>query len=197
LVDNLGLTDRGGEIMATWDKTDNIVKYLDTATLDNVDYVTAPTPGCTLSLSATGSTCTDGVHRVKCTFYTPAGETEMGTVDSGAVTVASNHNVLVTGIPIATDAACTGRKVYMTTAGTSDYYLAATIANTTVTTATLAISDATLAAAAAGPTANTSALANSSYLTFDVSMAAGTLSLTATSTSGTWTVKTTEIARIL
>lgn len=195
-VDNLGLTDRSGGLRLSWDKTDNICKLSEVSTADNVDYLTAPAPGCTLAKASSGTTCTDGVHRVKCTFYNANGETEMGTIDTGAVTVTGNDDVEVSGIPLCMDAAVTGRKVYMTTAGTTDYYLAATIANNTATTTTLAISDATLITQAAGPTANTTAQADSSALTFTATMSAGTVSLKASSTSGTWTVYTYEIARL-
>lgn len=197
IADNLNLTIRAGEIACSWDRSDNVTTDSDSGTIDVVDYLTAPTPGCTLSLSATGSTCTDGAHRVKCTFVTDAGETEVGTIDTGAVTVSSNHDILVAGIPVCTDPACTARRVYMTEAAGSSYYLAATVANNTATTCTIAISDTDLALAAAGPTSNTSALADSRYLTFATSMSAGTVSLTATSTSGTWTVMMTEICRMI
>jgi len=111
--------------------------------------------------------------------------------------VTGKNDILVTAIPVSADPACTGRYLYMTEAGGSTYYRAATLTNNTATTATIAITDAALAGEAAAPTANTSALADSTYLTFDTSMTGGVVSLTATSTSGDWKVMTSEICRLI
>lgn len=195
IADNLGLTVRGGEVGCSWDLTDNITQYYDTSTLDNVDYVTAP-GACVGADAGTGSTNTDGDHVIKVTFVTAAGETELGTA-SNTVTVTGNDDISLTSVPCSTDPAVTRRNIYMTEASGATYYLATYIDDNTTTTATIAISDTNLALAAAAPSANTSALANSTYLTFATSMSGGVVSLTATSTSGTWTVMTSEIARLI
>jgi len=196
-VDNVGLATRSDMLMVSWDVSANTVKTADMSTADNLEAITAPSPGCTLSKAATGTTNTDGVHRVKCTFVTAYGETEMGTVDTGAVTVTGNDDISVSGIPICTVAgAVTARNVYMTEAGGANYYLAATVTGNTLTTATIAISDTNLALAAAGPIVNTATQPDTRALTFGASMTGRVVSLTATSTSGTWTVDTVELARI-
>lgn len=194
IVDNLGLTVRSGEIACSWDLTDNITQDYDESTLDNVDYLTAP-GACTPAKAASGTTNTDGVHKIKVTYYTAAGETELGT--EASVTVTGNDDISITALPVSADPACTGRYIYMTEAAGSTYYRAKTVANNVDTTATVAIADATLVGEAAAPTANTSALADSTYITFATSMSGGVVSLTATSTSGTWTVMTSEIARLI
>lgn len=194
IADNLGLTDRSGEIACSWDVTDNITKYFDTSTLDNVDYLTAP-GACTPADAGTGSTNTDGVHKIKVTFYTAAGETELGT--EATVTVTGNDDISITALPVSTDPACVGRYIYMTEAAGSTYYRTTDVANNTATTATIAVDDTALALLTAAPSSNTSALPDSSYLTFATSMSGGVVSLTATSTSGDWTVMTSEIARLI
>lgn len=194
--DNVGLSTRSDDLMVSWDYSANTVKVSDMSTPDNTESIAAPTPGCTLAKAASGTTNTDGVHRVKCTFVTAYGETEMGDIDLGAVTVTGNDDISVTGIPVCTNSACTARKLYMTEAGGSNYYLAATVSNNTATTATIAISDTNLALAAAGPTTNTATQPNTNALTFGASMTGHVVSLTATSTSGDWTVRTVELARI-
>lgn len=195
IADNLGLTVRSGEIACSWDLTDSITADFDESTLDNVDYLTAP-GACTAALGASGSTNTDGAHNIKVTFYTDAGETELGTA-SGAVTVSSSYDILLTAIPTSADPACTGRYVYMTEAAGSTYYRTLTIADNVTNTGTIAMSDATLATKTAAPSANTSALADSTYLTFATSLSSGVVSLTATSTSGSWDVMTSEITRLV
>jgi hypothetical protein len=195
-ADNVGLSTRSDMLMVSWDVSANTVKVSDLSTPDNVEAIAAPTPGCTLAKAASGDQCTDGVHRVKATFVTAYGETEMGTIDTGAVTVTGNDNVTVTGIPASSNVAVTARNLYMTEQGGSNYYLAATVAGRTTTTGTIAISDANLLLAAAGPTVNTATQPNTNALSFGASMSGGVVSLTATSTSGSWTVDTVEIARI-
>jgi len=195
IADNLGLTTRSGEIACSWDLTDNITKDFDTATLDNVDYLTAP-GACTGAKAASGTTNTDGTHAMKVTFYTAAGETELGTA-SNTVTVTGNDDISLTAIPVSADPACVGRYVYMTENAGSTYYRALSIANNVATTGTIAISDTNLALSTAAPTANTSALADSGDLTFATSMSGGVLSLTATSALGDWTVMTSEICRLI
>jgi hypothetical protein len=193
-ADNLGLTGRSGTIHARWDTTDNIAKYFDEATLDTVDYLTAPGAP-TAALAGTTGLNTAGAHAVKITFVTAIGETEAGTA-SGSVTVTgAGEDISLTGIPVSADAACTARKIYMTEAGGAAYKLVDTIANNTATTYTIDCADGSLGADA--PSANTTAQADSTALSFDVSMAAGVVYLKATSTTGTWTVKTEEIARLI
>lgn len=186
------LTGRIGEIFCRFDISDNVTSDFEETTVDTVDYLTAP-GAATVAKAASGTTCTDGVHRVKIAFVTAAGTTEMGTASS-AVTVTGNDDITVTDIPVSTDAACTARNIYMTAAGGSDYYYVDQIANNTATTYTIATADASLLVA--GPVVNTSALADSSDLVFSTSMSAGVVSLTATSTTYTWTVKTVENGRI-
>jgi hypothetical protein len=195
IADNLGLTVRSGEISASWDVTDNITKDFDTSTLDNVDYLTAP-GACVIADSGTGSTCTNGDHIVKVTFYSAIGETELGTA-SNTLTLDGADDITVTNIPTSTDPACTGRYLYMTEASGSTYYRTTTIANNTANTATISVSDGDLVALTAAPSANTSALADSAGLTFATSMSAGVVSLTATSTEGDWDVLTGEICRLI
>jgi hypothetical protein len=195
VADNLGLTVRSGEIACSWDVTDNITQDFDESTLDNVDYLTAP-GACVIADSGTGSTCTNGDHIVKVTFYTAIGETELGTA-SNTLTLDGADDITVTEIPISTDPACTGRYLYMTEASGSTYYRTTTIANNIDTTATISVDDTALALLTGAPTANTTALANSTGLTFDTSMSAGVVSLTATSTEGDWNVLTGEICRLI
>ena len=186
------LTGRIGEIFCRFDISDNVTSDFEATTVDTADYLTAPGKP-TAVLSATGSTNTDGDHYVKITYTTAAGETTGGTA-SDLVTVAGSNDINLTDIPISTDAACTGRKVYMTAAGGSDYFLVDSIANNTTTSYSIVCADGSLGAAM--PTSNTSALADSSDLVFTTSMSAGVVSLKATSTTYTWTVKTVEDGRI-
>ncbi len=193
-----GLTHRSGDIEATWDDSDGTVKYYDESTNDLPDYLTAP-GACTLAKAASGTTNTNGDHKVKVTFTTLYGETEAGTA-SATVTVTGNDDIAVSAIPVSTDSNCTGRNLYMTEAGPgATYYLAKTIANNTATTSTIAIGDVALALEAAAPSANTSAEANTSdlVLSVDMSAALGSVRLRATTTSYAWTVKTQEVARII
>jgi hypothetical protein len=195
VVDNLGLTCRSGEVSCSWDVSDSITKDVDTSTLDNVDYLTAP-GACVIADSGTGSTCTNGDHVVKVTFYTTHGETELGTA-SNTLTLDGADDITVTSIPVSTDPACIGRYLYMTEASGSTYYRTTTIANNTEYTATISVSDGDLVALTAAPSANTSALADSNGLTFATSMSSGVVSLTATSTEGDWSVLTGETRRLI
>ncbi len=194
ICDNLDLTVRAGEIACSWDLTDSVSQDFDESTLDNVDYLTAP-GACTPADAGTGSTNTDGVHLIKVTYYTDAGETELGT--EATVTVTGSDDISITALPVSSDKACTGRYIYMTEAAGSTYYRTTTVADNVTTTATIAVADGDLVALTAAPSANTSALANSTYLTFDTSVSGGVVSLTATSTSGDWNVLTSEICRLI
>lgn len=195
LVTNQHLTNRGGEITAAGDISDNIDEFYDTSTVDNVDYLTKPAAP-TAALAGTTGSNTAGVHSIKVTFVTENGETEPSDA-SGNVTVTGAGEDITATVAVCTQSACTARKIYMNTAGGATYYLAATIPNNTGTTATIDVDDVTLATHAAAPSANTSAQADSTALTFDMSSSAGVVSLTATSTSGDWIVKTEQIARII
>lgn len=188
-----GLTGRIGEIFCRYDISDNVTSDFEETTVDTVDYLTAPATAATLTLSSSGSTNTDGAHYVKVTYVTTAGETEGGTA-SASLTVSGNNDIIVTDIPISLDPACTSRKIYMTAAGGSDYYLVDTISDNKTNTYTIVCADGSLGAAM--PTSNTSALSDSSDLVFSTSMSGGVVSLTATSSTYTWTVKTVEDGRI-
>jgi hypothetical protein len=192
VADNVGLATRSDDLMVSWDLTDNIAKVSDLSTLDNIDYVTAPIK-CVGAKAATGTTCTDGAHQVKIAYATANGTTEMGAAMDSAVTVTGNDDISLSSIPVSADAAVTAKNVYMTAAGGTDYFYVAQIAKAS-TTYTIACADASLLVA--GPVVNTSAQATTTALTFGASLSAGVVSLTATSTSGTWTVDTVEIARI-
>lgn len=107
---------------------------------------TAPT----VALAGAGvGLCENGVHRVKVSFVLPQGETPAGTASDPVTVVdkATDGKIAVSAIPLG-PVSCTARKVYMTTAGGSVYYLAATISDNTTTTATLNVSDASLTVAA-------------------------------------------------
>ena len=192
-IDNVGLTGRAGMITAKFDTSANSTQYWDESTLAVVESVTAPGAP-TAALAASGSTNTNGDHLVKIAYVTAYGVTTMGTA-TGTITVTDTKDISLTAIPTSAYSAVTARNVYMTKAGGATYYYVGQIANNTATTYTIAIADGDLTVV--GPTSNTSAQPDTSALTFDVSMSGGVVSLTATSTSGTWTVKTVEIARVI
>lgn len=121
-------------------------------------YETAPGAATTALAGAGAGNVDNGAHLVKVTCYTPGGQTTGGTV-SNSTTVADktvNGKIALTGIPTCSPLA-TGRKVYMTAAGGSSYFLLSngTIADNTTTTLTANDADATLTASTALPTTNT------------------------------------------
>lgn len=121
-------------------------------------YETAPGAATTALAGAGAGNVDNGAHLVKVTCYTPGGETTGGTA-SNSTTVAdktTNGKIALTGIPTCSTIA-TGRRVYMTAAGGSSYWLLSngTIANNTATTLTANDSDATLTASTAIPISNT------------------------------------------
>lgn len=118
----------------------------------------APTAA-TVALAGAGAGNVDvGAHLVRVTYTTAAGSTQGG-IASSAVTVVdktTNGRVAISAIPTGS-AFVTGRKVWMTAAGGSTYYLLSngTIANNTATTLTANDSDATLLASTALSSSNT------------------------------------------
>lgn len=121
-------------------------------------YETAPGASTTALAGAGAGNVDNGAHLVKVTCYTPGGQTTGGTT-SNSTTVADktiDGKIAITGIPTCSVVA-TGRKVYMTAAGGSSYFLLSngTIANNTATTLTANDADATLLASTALPTSNT------------------------------------------
>jgi hypothetical protein len=123
---------------------------------------TAPAAPDGTSLNGTGAgNVTNGIHRVKVTFITAEGETEAGT-QSDAVNVTDNTTdgkVYSGTLPVGS-ALVTARKVYMSTAGTSNYFLVTggTVANNDGSQfLEINDSDATLLASTPAPSANTTA----------------------------------------
>lgn len=130
--------------------------YLGSALTRN--YEALPSAATTALAGAGAGSVDNGAHLVKVTCYTGAGETSGGTA-SNSTTVADktvNGKIAISSIPTCSSFA-TGRKVYMTTAGGTSYFLLSngTIANNTATTLTANDSDATLSASTAMPTSNT------------------------------------------
>lgn len=134
------------------------IPVIGTITLDG--QVTAP-GAATVALAspAAAGNVDDGDHRVKVTFVTGVGETEAGTQSAivSVVDKAVNGQVAISAIPVSTSPLVTGRNVYMTEAGGSDYFLLSNgvIANNTATTLTANDSDVTLGGNTAAPATNT------------------------------------------
>lgn len=129
-------------------------------TNDFLLFIREPNPGApTVALAGAGAGNVDnGVHRVRVEFTTAAGHSAPGAV-SATVTVTDktvNGQVALTSIPTGSSFV-TGRKVYMTRAGGSTYYLLSngTIANNSATTLTANDTDATLLASTVIPSGNT------------------------------------------
>lgn len=121
-------------------------------------YETAPSAATTALAGAGAGNVDNGVHLTKVTCYTPGGETTGGTASNTTTVVdkTANGKIAISAIPLCSSIA-TGRKVYMTAAGGSSYFLLSngTIADNTTTTLTANDSDATLAASTVMPTRNT------------------------------------------
>jgi hypothetical protein len=193
-VDNLGLTQRSGTVTAVYDVSSNTADQVETHTPDLVSAVASP-GACTAALGAAGGTNTAGAHTVKVTFYTAHGNT-LPSVASNTVTVTAGNEVInLTGVPVSTDAAVTGRNLWMNEAGGATWYLAGQITNNTGTTATINIDDVTLAGGSAAPVANTTALTDTTDIVLATSMSAGVVRIRATATTYDWTVRLTRVAQ--
>jgi hypothetical protein len=193
-VDNLGLTQRSGTVTTAYDVSSATTADLETHTADLVSEVA--TPGAVAAaVGAAGAANTAGDHTVKVSYYTVNGDTLPSVASATCTVTAANEDIDVTAIPTSGDAAVVGRHLWMNEASGATWYLAATVANNTGTTATIAIDDVTLAGGTAAPVANTTALADTTDITLATSMAGGAVSLKATAAASDWTVKITEIAR--
>ncbi len=122
--------------------------------------IAAPSaPAAALVSPAAAGNVENGAHSYKVTFVAGSTETEGG-AKSDPVTVVdktANGKVVLTGIPVSTDAGVTARNVYRTVAGAdpavaANFLLLTTIANNTATTFTDNVADGSLGVAA--PTTN-------------------------------------------
>lgn len=119
--------------------------------------IAAPT-ACTATLVATSTgNVDDGNHSYKVTYITADGETDLG-AESNVVTVDATHKkVNLTNIPHSNSFIVTGRKIYRTKAGGTDYYLLTTINDNVTTTYTDNTADASLSGGSANYLNNTTA----------------------------------------
>lgn len=104
----------------------------------------------TAALSATAGVVTAGDHRVKVSYKTASGETNMSNA-SAIVAADGTHKISVTAIPVGPTGVLT-KGIYMTKAGGSTYYHVADIANATTS---YSINTADAALVDVGPTSNT------------------------------------------
>ena len=142
------------------------------ATIDTC-YISEPATACTAAVSATlGATPpTAGVHLVAITYISAEGETLIG--PTATVTADGTHKIDVAAIPTGpTGKGITGRRIYMTEAAGSDFYLVYEIADITTVVYKIDLTDATLAGNAAAPTANDTG-SGTGYDTFSWQIDAG------------------------
>lgn len=100
----------------------------------------------TIALAGVGAgLVNDGVHRYRLTFVTQDGETEGGTISAPVVVAdhTANGQVRLTDLPLGAGNIIS-RKLYRTMANGADYFLAATIADNTVTTVVDNVADVAL-----------------------------------------------------
>lgn len=116
--------------------------------------LTVPTAP-TTALTGGAGTMTAGAHTAAITFYTEYGETTIGASGTARTTVqASAGDIALSGIPCDPMGLATGRKVYVSKAGTTTpLYYVATITDNTTTTYTITVPDTSLSWAS--PAANT------------------------------------------
>jgi hypothetical protein len=109
----------------------------------------------TTALSGAAGTMTAGAHTAAITFYTEYGETTIGASGTARTTVVvSNGDINLTAIPCDPMGLATGRKVYVSKAGTTTpLYYVATITDNVTTTYTITVPDTSLSWAS--PAANT------------------------------------------
>lgn len=142
------------------------------ATIDAC-YVSEPAAAPTATVSAVvAATPPDaGVHLVAFTYITAEGETLIGPTDS--VTADGVHEISVADILVGpVGKGITGRRLYMTEAAGSDFYLVAEIADIVTTTYEIDMTDVTLAGNAAAPVANDTG-SGTGYDTFSWQIDAG------------------------
>lgn len=110
-----------------------------------------PLPPTTACVNATGGagTLTAGAHVFWVTFVSAAGESVVGPA-SNAVTFNGSQAASLSAVPLG-PAGTTARKIYLSTAGGTAPYLAATISDNVTTTATVSVADAALVTLAPGP----------------------------------------------
>jgi uncharacterized phiE125 gp8 family phage protein len=102
----------------------------------------------TVALGGAGAGNVDnGAHRYRFTFVTSAGETDGGAISSSVTVVdkTANGRVALSNIPVG-GTAVTARNLYRTTAGGSNYFLVAQLADNTTTVYVDNIADASLGA---------------------------------------------------
>ena len=105
--------------------------------------VTVPT-ACTATLVTDAGNVDVGTHVYKVTYITSTGETGLGTASNTVTTDVTHKQVELSAIPVSTSGAVTGRKIYRTKTGGTNYYLLTTISDNTTTTYTDNIADASL-----------------------------------------------------
>jgi hypothetical protein len=105
-------------------------------------YMTAPDACTAAELDEAGSV-TVGNHYVKITFVTAIGETDIGTASS-VVAAAGSKKIRCTSIPVGTASTVTDRRVWMTKAGGTTYYLVAAVGDNTTTQYDINVADAAL-----------------------------------------------------
>ncbi len=126
----------------------------------NLKFTSETAPGApTIALVTTGTgNCTNGAHRVRVTFITAQGETEGGTISSSVTVDGTHKQIALTNIPTGTTGVVTGRNIYMTKAGGTQYFrlgASPTIADNTTTTLTINIADGSLSGSTVGATNTT------------------------------------------
>ena len=102
----------------------------------------------TTALVVTGTgVCTDGAHTVAVTYVTPEGETCLGALATARTVNSTNKQILVTALPLDLTGQATGRKIYMTKAGTVwPFFLVATISDMTTGMYQINVADADISA---------------------------------------------------
>ncbi|HPD18214.1 MAG TPA: hypothetical protein PLF61_00980, partial [Candidatus Goldiibacteriota bacterium] len=108
--------------------------------MDQMEKIGAPV----LSDSGSGTTVTNGIHKCKITYEDNGGGIYWHGVNS-SINITNNHEITISNIPLCSEKMATGtRKIWITTAGTDNYYLFETLTDDTITTTTFNIDDTTL-----------------------------------------------------
>ena len=121
-----------------------------------------PTTAPGITLPATSGVITAGLHSLVYTFVTATGET-LPSPASFQVDMGGSNLLSATGV-VAGPAGVTDRKVYMTKAGGSTYYLVGSVGDNSTTTFSVNVADASLTVPA--PTTNTTGSGSSGEDTF-------------------------------
>lgn len=181
-----GITNSAGANVVTKSDGTNLVasKITDDGTTASITIpeVAPVAPDAATAEDGAGSV-TNGVHRFKVTYVTAQGETEAGTA-SDPVTVTDNSvDGHISVLPTAGSGFVTSRKVYMTLAGGSSYFLVSngTIANNDPGSSIVVNdSDAVLALSTAAPSTNTTANPVFSAASSAVSLNSGSVGMALT-----------------